>query len=67
MGSQLLVDALRRLLDVSQSIGFEVVVVDAIDPTASAFYRRYGFTPFEDDKLHLFFTVKDLRLTFASA
>lgn len=59
-----LIDALSRLLDVSRSIGFEVVVVDAIDHDASAFYRRYGFKAFEDDDLHLFMTTKSLRLTF---
>jgi hypothetical protein len=45
------------MLGVSQSIGFEVVVVDAIDHDASAFYRRFGFTPFHDDGLHLFLTT----------
>lgn len=65
LGSQLLVDALERLLEVSRSIGFEVVVVDAIDRQASAFYRRFGFTAFQDDDLHLFLTTKSLRLTFA--
>ncbi len=65
IGSLLLFDAMERLLEVSLSIGFEVVVVDAIDHDASAFYRRFGFTAFEDDDLHLFLTTKSLRLTFA--
>lgn len=64
IGSILLFDALQKLLEVSKSIGFEVVVVDAIDQQASVFYRRYGFVPFEDDALHLFLTTKNLRLTF---
>lgn len=64
IGGILLLDALERLLEVSRSIGFEVVVVDAIDHDASAFYRRFGFTVFEDDDLHLFLTTKSLRLTF---
>lgn len=67
LGGRLLVDALGRLLDVSRSIGFEVVVVDAIDHNASAFYRRFGFTAFQDDDLHLFLTTKSLRLTFDKA
>lgn len=67
IGSILLFDALQRLLDVSHSIGFEVVVVDAIDHDASAFYRRYGFITFQDDDLHLFLTTKTLRLTFESS
>ncbi|MGC0369043.1 GNAT family N-acetyltransferase [Microbacterium sp. SLBN-111] len=66
VGSVLLFDALHRLVEVSRSIGFEVVVVDAIDHDASAFYRRFGFTAFEDDDLHLFLTTKNLKLTFDS-
>lgn len=67
IGSFLLVDALQRLIEVSRSIGFEVVVVDAIDRDASVFYRRSGFTAFEDDELHLFLTTKQLKLTFETA
>jgi len=66
LGGLLLYDALARLVTVSESIGFEVVVVDALDHDASAFYRRYGFAQFQDDDLHLFLTTKSLRLTFAS-
>jgi predicted N-acetyltransferase YhbS len=66
IGKLLLVDALERLLDVSRSVGFEVVVVDAIDADASMFYRRYGFTPFEDHSLRLFMTTKRLRSSFAA-
>ena len=67
VGSILLLDALQKLLEVSRSIGFEIVVVDAIDHQASVFYRRFGFVPFEDDPLHLFLTTKSLRLTFSQA
>lgn len=67
IGELLLVDALSRLFMASQAVGFEVVVVDAIDMDASAFYRRYGFQGFEDDSLHLFMTAKQLRATFAAA
>lgn len=67
LGKHLLVDALVRMVDVSNSVGYEVVVVDAIDHEASTFYRRYGFQPFEDDALHLFMTTKNLHATFAAA
>ncbi len=67
LGGVLLIDALRRILDASASIGFEVVVVDAIDPAAAAFYGRFGFSRFEDDPLHLFMSMRSLRLTFDSA
>ncbi|WP_400996653.1 GNAT family N-acetyltransferase [Agromyces sp. GXQ0307] len=66
VGKMLLVDALRRMVEVSNSVGYEVIVVDAIDHEASTFYRRYGFQPFEDDALHLFMTTRSLRATFAA-
>ena len=67
VGKQLLVDALERLVDVSRSIGYEVVVVDAIDMEASTFYRKYGFQNFVDMDLKLFMTTKTLQATFDSA
>lgn len=67
VGKSLLVDALQRIAEVSGAVGFEVVVVDAIDADASTFYRRYGFHAFADDELRLFMTTKTLRATFAAA
>lgn len=67
VGKRLLVDALERLVDVSRSIGYEVVVVDSIDMEASTFYRKYGFTNFTDMDLKLFMTTKTLKATFDAA
>lgn len=65
-GRFLLGRALSQLVEVSKEIGFEIVVVDAIDHDAAAFYGRFGFKRLQDDDLHLFLTTKDLRLTFDS-
>lgn len=67
VGKNLLVDALQRIFEASAAVGFEVVVVHAIDADASTFYRRYGFNAFADDELRLFMTTKTLRATFAAA
>lgn len=67
LGGRLLVDALGRLSEASLALGFEVVVVHAIDAEASTFYRRWGFQPFEERPLHLFLATKDLRASFAAA
>lgn len=67
LGKALLTDALSRIVEASYSIGFEVVVVAAIDMDASTFYRRYGFQSFADDELHLFMATKTLRATFHTA
>lgn len=63
IGRQLLVDALTRIAEASRSVGFEVVVVDAIDATAITFYARFGFTQFEGHPQKLFLTTKDLLAT----
>lgn len=67
LGKLLLVDALERIAEVSRSVGFELLVVDAIDLDASTFYRRYGFVAFQDDPLHLFLTTRQLRNAFLIA
>ena len=45
MGRQLLRKALENILAAAAASGGRVVVVDAIDATASAFYVRHGFVP----------------------
>jgi hypothetical protein len=49
LGSDLLRDALRRILAAADQIGIRAVLVDAIDDGAAAFYRRYGFEPSSED------------------
>lgn len=63
VGARLLVHALTEIARASESVGFEVVVVHAIDDEAVTFYARYGFERFEEHPLHLFMTTKALRKT----
>lgn len=63
LGARLLIHALHEFLKASRSVGFEIVVVHAIDEPAAAFYQRFGFQPFADHPLHLFMTIKDLAAT----
>lgn len=63
VGESLLVHALTEIARASRSVGFEVVVVHAIDRDAVTFYARCGFTRFEDHELHLFMPVKNLLAT----
>lgn len=63
LGEGLLLDALQRALDLSAGLGVHAVEVDALDESAAAFYRKYGFTPLLDDPLHLYLpiaTVEDV-------
>jgi predicted N-acetyltransferase YhbS len=64
LGARLLLHAMGELLKVSRSVGFEVVVVHAIDEPAATFYARFGFQPFCDHPLHLFMPLKHLTATF---
>jgi GNAT superfamily N-acetyltransferase len=52
LGRELLMDALRRILEVSKSLGIHAVEVDAIDEAAKTFYEKFGFTPLLDENLH---------------
>lgn len=66
IGSRLLLHALSQIAEASRHVGFEVVVVHAIDRDAVTFYAQRGFTQFEDHDLHLFMPVKNLLATFES-
>ncbi|MEV7043876.1 GNAT family N-acetyltransferase [Amycolatopsis sp. NPDC051061] len=45
LGTELLVDAIGRLVGAAEVSAGRLIVVDAIDDGAAAFYRKYGFTP----------------------
>jgi hypothetical protein len=45
LGSELLVDVLERIVAAARAGGGRLIVVDAIDDEAHAFYRRHDFVP----------------------
>ncbi len=59
-GAMLLRHALQKCLKMSEEFGGRVVVVDAKNDTAAAFYSRYGFKPIKDDPLVLVLKVSTL-------
>lgn len=61
LGSQLLIDALEVIVEASRHSGGRLVVVDAIDDAAAAFYRRYDFEPVKNDDHRLVMTVATAR------
>jgi predicted N-acetyltransferase YhbS len=65
IGPKLLIHALGEIAEASRHVGFEVVVVDAIDPEVVTFYARAGFTQFEEHELKLFMPVKNLVATLS--
>lgn len=61
-GEVILLDALNRCLEISESMGSMAVVVDPIDKKAENFYLRYGFILLPDSgKMFLpMKTIKDI-------
>lgn len=60
MGSLLLADALGRILANTREIASALVVVDAKDDDAAAFYRKHGFIPFGGFAPKLFLPMKTI-------
>lgn len=61
LGSFLLIDALRRAMEVSTEVGIRAVEVDALDAQARSFYLKYGFVPLLDDPNHLYLPMHAIR------
>jgi GNAT superfamily N-acetyltransferase len=57
IGAHLLIDALKRSLDVSHKMASMAVVVHAKNEQAIGFYKHYGFIPFPDTRDRLFFPM----------
>jgi predicted GNAT family N-acyltransferase len=63
-GKLLIMDALKRSLNVSKSTGSFAVVVDAIDDDAARFYQRFDFKTFPDSPDKLFRTMTSISQIF---
>lgn len=61
IGSFLLLDMLRRSVELQSQIGLMAVVVDAQDEPAALFYQRYGFRTLIDQPRRLFLTLATVR------
>jgi len=61
LGATLLLDALRRVVALSNDLGLFAVEVVALDEAARAFYLQFGFAPLNNDALHLYLTLRKIR------
>ena len=61
VGELLLVDALKRSLQMSRHIASAAVIVDAKDSNAHRFYRSFGFIPFPESKNRLFLPMATIQ------
>lgn len=64
LGAELLSEALTGAVNAGGLIGARVMLVDAIDDAALAFYKRFGF---ERSPIHELQVLYDLRVVAASA
>ena len=67
LGELLLLDALRRALHTSDAIGSALVVADAKDERAAAFYLQYGFERFATDPMRLYVPMGVVERLFSGA
>jgi GNAT superfamily N-acetyltransferase len=66
IGSRLLGEALRLAVAASDTAAARLVVVDAIDDRAVAFYRRWGFIDVPENPHRLFRQIVDIRRSLES-
>jgi len=64
LGRFLLMDAMHRALAAAEALAINAFVVHAVDETAAAFYRKYGFHVLLDDPRHLFLSLRTIRRAF---
>lgn len=64
LGKLLLLDALRRCLDLSSQLGIHAVEVDALDEQAKIFYEKFGFVALQDSELHLYLPLATIEQAF---
>jgi GNAT superfamily N-acetyltransferase len=65
LGGLLLTEALRKAVDAGEAAAARLVVVDAIDDDAVAFYRHHGFVPAPGHDYRLYRRTKDIRASLA--
>ncbi|MGE3808328.1 MAG: GNAT family N-acetyltransferase [Gemmataceae bacterium] len=64
LGRLLLIDALKRCLDLSEEVGLHAVEVAAISEEARRFYASFGFTALGDSDLHLYLPLATIAASF---
>lgn len=64
LGARLLIDALQRIISISEDMGIMIVIVDAIDQDAKEFYLHYGFLELVGHDMKLFLPIETIRQLF---
>lgn len=64
-GKELLKQALLRILNVADTIGVKLIVVDA-KKTSTKFYEKYGFIKLKSDSLSYYLLIDTIKLALAN-
>jgi len=67
VGAMLLAEALRKAVAAGEVAAAHLVVVDAVDEHAAAFYQRYGFVRTPENPLRFYHRMKDVRASLDSS
>lgn len=59
LGQTLLIDALKRIVEISALVGSHAVIVDPINEMAEKFYKKFGFIVLKDSK-RMFLPLKTI-------
>lgn len=66
-GALLLAEALRKAVPAGEAAAARLVVVDAIDDQAAAFYAHHGFVAVPEHPMRLYRRMKDIRASLTAA
>lgn len=67
VGALLLAEALRKAVAAGEVAAARLIVVDAVDDRAAAFYQRYGFIRTPENPLRVYRRMKDVRASLDSS
>jgi predicted N-acetyltransferase YhbS len=67
VGAMLLAEALRKAVAAGEVAAARLIVVDAVDEDAAAFYQRYGFIRAPENPLRFCRRMKDVRASLDSS
>lgn len=67
VGAMLLAEALRKAVAAGEVAAARLIVVDAVDNSAAAFYQHYGFIRTPDNPLRFYRRMKDVRASLNSS
>ena len=66
LGSHMMINAIERILKVSEHLGIIGFFVDAKNGEAKAYYEQFGFIPLPDNPLELFLPLSTLHRAFGA-